>query len=216
MIGNVRSDAQKKRVGQKRLDNSLGKVVSHPAWEAGLGIASHLGALKPELVDDEIDVEEAVKQLESCFGYQDEKVPNPQEGNPALFQSCNHKFPGVCISSKHWGSTMKLVQQLEIGLENFGRSAGTTILHFKAGGRSAAAESAKQPALPAPSHSSWYMLGCGSKRPLCHILGSLQWLRKDDLKQPVLVPCYSEININAEEKKYWTLRTSHEARRNFS
>lgn len=204
-----RSAAQQKRVGQKRLDASLAKLADHPCWGSSLGICSHLGALKPELVDDEIEAEHALQQLQSCFGfsYLEDACPNPVDGNPSLFQSCCEKHPGICKSSQFWGKTLKLVQQLEIELENLDVSSSTssTLISLSISCSKEEYEIAK------PLHSSWHMLGCVSKRPLCHILGSLQWKRivSGGAEQSVLVPCYSEAATSSV--KHWTLKTSYEA-----
>ena len=48
----ILSKPQTKRLGQKRLDASLSAISSHKAWSQGLRLASHVSALKPELVLD--------------------------------------------------------------------------------------------------------------------------------------------------------------------
>ena len=65
------SASQSKRLGQQRLDLSLSAISGHPSWSHGLGLASHVSALKPEYVQD-ISAETAKERILGALGYNSE------------------------------------------------------------------------------------------------------------------------------------------------
>ena len=58
----VLSPAQRKRLGQKQLNQSLQALATHPVWDTGLGISDHVAALKSSLVQS-VDPESAAISL---------------------------------------------------------------------------------------------------------------------------------------------------------
>ena len=65
------STSQSKHLGQQRLDLSLSAIAGHPSWSHGLGLASHVSALKPGHVQD-ISAETAKEKILGAFGYNPE------------------------------------------------------------------------------------------------------------------------------------------------
>ncbi|CAK8997218.1 unnamed protein product, partial [Durusdinium trenchii] len=119
-------------------------------WKHGVGVMSHVGALDPELVAN-VDPEAALKWLEPHFQYLD--------------------------TQEVWGLTIKLVQQLDIAVENLHLSGCACLLKIAWGAKSDASDSDASASASTAKRSvtkeSWYMLGCGSKRPLVHIMGMM-------------------------------------------
>ena len=195
-----RSAQQMKMLGQRQLDKSLHELATHPAWSSGLGLASHLGALCPGLVAD-IESNDAAENIKDFFGY----LKNPSENpfvNPSLFQPCCLLYPGCCKSDKYWGKVVRMVQQFEIGLEeNKASAAGQYLIHFEAA--TDFQDSSSSGGIPL-LHESWYVIGCVSKRPLVHILGSLRPVQN---RNNMFVPEY--VHVEDQTKKHWSLHTSY-------
>lgn len=150
-----------------------------------------------------MDAADAAAQISPTFEYMEDAVPNPT-ANPQVFQSCQDKFAGCCKSTSAWATTMRLVQQLEIGMEN-NKISGCCLMSFSPNhdGPSSSTD------LPGLEKQQWYILGCEGKRPLCHILGQVEQYTMGI--ERALVPTYVKIpTTDGTELKHWHLQTSHE------
>ena len=117
-----------------------------------------------------------------------------------------------------WGLTIKLVQQLDIAVENLHLSGCACLLKIAWGAKSDASDSDASASASTAKRSvtkeSWYMLGCGSKRPLVHIMGMMdeKCITICSVRKMALVPADKDIlGTDGTPRKHWALETSHEA-----
>ena len=166
----IRSKSQLKRLGQRQLDQSLHQLATHPAWKSGLGISNHVAALDPKFVQ-EIDCEEAVQHIKDAFDYDAQPVKNP-DSLPRMFCSCQESHPGLCKADDCFNHVQLAVQQFQQCLEEK-KIQGCALLKLVVVTEVAQpSSSSSQPSQIVPS-TQWFLLGCVSKRPLCHVLGKL-------------------------------------------
>ena len=189
----TRSKSQHKRLGQRQLDQSLHQLATHTAWKSGLGISNHVAALDPKYVQ-EIDFEEAAERIKDAFEYDSQPVQNP-ESMPRLFCSCQESHPGLCKADDCFHHVQTAVQQFQQCLEEK-KVQGCALLKLTVV-TAESSSSSSQPSQIVPS-TQWFLLGCVSKRPLCHVVGKL-------------VPHQEVANIvtpNVREGS-WQLQTMH-------
>ena len=145
----------------------------------------------------------AADAITEFLQYKSNVCPNP-DANPSLFQPCCDRFGGVCRSDRDWALVMRCVQQLDVCIDN-SKLKGCCLFNFKVA-QSSDSDSGS------PLHSSWFILGCSGKRPLCHILGVLQ--PYTCVPGLVFVPAYTThagAPVHIQRRlMYWTLKTSHE------
>ena len=195
------------------MNASLNTLAEHPAWKSGLGISSHVGALAPDLVQD-VEHVTAAEEMRPFFDYIEEEDPNPNV-NPVLFQSCLDRFGGCCRSLPTWSVTMKLVQQLDIGMEN-NKVTSCCLMSLSVRGNLASSSSSSSSAKE--MKNSWYMIGSICKKPLCHVLGEVEHYNRITANVCILVFCVTEFTGPAapEAIRHWKLATSHEVLNQFA
>eukprot|EP00435_Cladocopium_sp_Y103_P050187 s1190_g15.t1 len=159
--------SQRKRLLQARLDKSLAVAADHSVWNCGLALGNLTAALRPELVDETVDFNSAAEKLREFFDYDNVIQQNPLE-SPKLFRSCQERHPGLCDRHSAASFVVEMVEHFQQHLEN--RKTNLPALccfHFSIG--AGASSSSSKPAF----FRTWYMLGCVSKKPLCHVLAPM-------------------------------------------
>ena len=153
-------------------------LARHCAWNSGLALSNHIGALRPEFIDASVDYKSAVDQIRNLFNYDDKICDNPSK-SPKLFRSCQERHPGVCESYHSAEVVLDCVRSLQSHLERNKLQPPVCMLaeycleeKDAEEGREGADASSSSHA-PALKGAAWYMLGCVSKRPLCHVMAAL-------------------------------------------
>ena len=147
-----------------------------------------------------MESKDAAEQIKTFFSYWKDPNENPAV-NPSLFQPCCSLYPGCCRSEAHWSKVIRMVQQFEICLENNKESMCQHIMNFHVCQDVSEAQSSRY--IPDVIHNSWHVMGCVGKRPLVHVLGTLQ--QQHD--RNILVPHY--VDERDDKNKHWSLQTSH-------
>ena len=178
-------------------------IANHEVWSYGLGIASHIAALKPSLVRN-INWKDAYDHLKDSFGYLKDSVPNPAT-NPSVFAPCGVLYPGICRSDQNWGKVNRLVQQFQVGLDN-SKSSSCELMKFELRRAESPADSSSTEQTEILS-TRWYILGCVSKRPLVHVLGRVEHKVHPKSSYPIWVPRY--VSPDDFEKRHWELETGY-------
>ena len=155
-----------------------------------------MAALDPAYVQD-IDIESTVQELQH-FAYDPVPVPNP-DPLPHMFCSCQEAHFGICKSDVRFAHVQTMVQQFQQCCERH-KLQGCALLVLKfsmrAGTVESASSSSSRSQCPGPV---WGLLGCVSKRPLCHVLGLLAPHRNVDKIVTPLV-----------QNDAWQLQTLHD------
>ena len=152
------SAAQKRRLGQQQLNQSLQALASHAVWQSGLGISNHVAALRPAHVQN---IDPASSLLEA-FDYEATAEENPAV-MPHMFRSCAEAHPELCKADAHYQHVLLMVQQFQRCLEVHKIES---MALFKVEVNVPGVTTSQIPAL-------WLLLGCVSKRPLSHVFGRL-------------------------------------------
>ena len=153
---------------QSRLDHTFQAAESSPVWDYGLGLGNMVGALRPEFVDNSLDYKTATERLKQYFEY-DEKILDNPIVSPKLFRSCQERHPGLCDSHSHASFIYEMAENLQKHLDHL-KVDLPALCSMKFRLLSGGASSSDEKPL---FFNTWYMLGCISKRPLCHIFAVL-------------------------------------------
>ena len=108
----VLSLSQVKRLNGCRLDKTLRQVSGHPVWQAGLGLANHMSALKASHVipvPDPTAMRGVKRQFEETFSYSPQIVPNPQL--PKFNRPCCTLHGGTCVCDSGFDVMQHLLKQ---------------------------------------------------------------------------------------------------------
>ncbi len=157
--------AQMQRLGQRRLSKSLKAQAEHAVWSKGLALMSQCAGLRPELVPDDINMDDALASLKEVLSYDPVPYPNPKE-MPKYFQPCHVLHPGLCAADPGAGDIFRMATQLQLHLERC-KTKPCILLRLQRVRPSSASSSS---AAVAASPELWFILGSFSLRPLCHIL----------------------------------------------
>lgn len=140
-------------------------------WNRGLALGNLAAALRPELVDTQVDHKVAADKIRKLFEYDDLISENPPQV-PRLFKSCQEKHPGLCSSHDAFNFVIEVVEQFQKNLEFHKiKLPALCCVEFSVGGSSssAASSSSSRPSV----FKTFYLIGCVARRPLCHVMSAL-------------------------------------------
>ena len=156
------STSQVHRLNHARLNVTLSQVAQHPAWSKGLGLSDHVSALRPQFLTKDSSEETMNKYLAAFFGYDSKVYANG--AIPSFSRSCMWNHAGVCQTDQYFGMVSFLIPQLDHMLQDHGMiGSGPKLISFSGESQDV-------------STSSW-ILGCVSRKPICHIGVAVHCLR---------------------------------------
>lgn len=165
----VLSDAQRKRMDQKRLDATLSKLADHSAWSFGLGLSDHQHPLRAKFVKQDLNASQASVEVEEIFGYNRDIVENQVTSND-LLRPCWTLFGGLCKKSKYYPLAVHMTNQLQVHLKAAKLDTTAALLHFGSGSGSEVEASSSSSTAPRNFLDTWCLLGCTVCRPETHVL----------------------------------------------
>ncbi|CAE7267145.1 unnamed protein product, partial [Symbiodinium sp. CCMP2456] len=158
----ILSTAQVKRLNGFRLDKTLSQVSEHRVWQAGLGIADHVAALKASLVipvPDAAAMRGIKRQYEEAFSYDSQIVPNPPT-MPKFSRPCCTLQAGTCQCDPCFAVMQRFVKEFHEQLiaQRLGGSPSLVQL------------------TPSNDASMWLIVCTVALRPQCHVVAHLHSL----------------------------------------
>ena len=127
-----------------------------------------MGALDPKHVL-EVDADFAARQMQDAFDYDPAVEPNP-DPMPRMFTSCQELHPGVCKDHAAYAHVLKIASHFQHHIEQIDAQACSLIkMTFSLIPPDGVPSSSRPPC----TEPMWLLLGCISKRPLCHVFGKM-------------------------------------------